>query len=83
MVKFMKERKMKNELSFVNEIAIQFIRLYQRIPKKKKKCLHYPSCSNYGLLAYQKYNFIKATKRTINRIRDCHPFSNRSYIDYP
>jgi putative membrane protein insertion efficiency factor len=69
---------------FFNEIAIFFIKIYQRITiKKDHKCLYYPTCSNYGILAYKKYNFIEATKKTISRIRDCHPFSIRSYIDYP
>ncbi len=49
----------------------------------KSKCLHYPTCSEYGVLAYKKYSFIMATKKTISRVRDCHPFSNRKYIDYP
>lgn len=75
---------MNRPLFSFNKIAIFSIRLYQGATKSKKhKCLYYPSCSNYGILAYQKYSIIKATKKTINRIRDCHPFSKRPYTDYP
>ncbi|WP_130735413.1 membrane protein insertion efficiency factor YidD [Flavobacterium sp. J27] len=71
-------------LSPFNRIAILFIKLY-KITKRRKydKCLHYPSCSTYGILALQKYNFFKAIKITYKRLKDCNPFSNRSYIDYP
>lgn len=46
-------------------------------------CLHYPSCSQYGLLAFEKYGFCVGLMFTISRWRDCHPFSGRPYIDYP
>ncbi|WP_082053369.1 membrane protein insertion efficiency factor YidD [Gordoniibacillus kamchatkensis] len=68
----------------MNWICILFIRLYQiTVKRKNPKCLHYPSCSNYAIMAYKKYTFFVATKKTILRINDCHPFSNRPYIDYP
>lgn len=68
----------------INIIPIFFIKLYQKITKNSAhKCLFYPSCSNYSIISYQKYPFPIATKMTINRIRDCHPFSNRPYLDYP
>ena len=34
-------------------------------------------------MAFEKYGFCKAFSVTINRCRDCHPFSGRAYIDYP
>jgi len=65
-------------------LIICLIQIYQILTKNKDpKCLHYPSCSNYAILAFQKYPLVKAAKKTINRIRDCHPFSDRPYIDYP
>lgn len=68
----------------LNKTAIVLIKIYQKTKVRKyDKCLHYPSCSNYGLLAFQKYNFFVATKKTISRIRDCNPFSNRPFLDYP
>lgn len=67
-----------------NNIIILLIKVY-KITKIRKfdKCLHYPSCSSYGLLAFKKYNFFVATKKTYMRVKDCNPFSKRSYIDYP
>lgn len=60
------------------------MKVYQKTKiRKHSKCLHYPSCSNYGIMAFKKYNFFKAFKITFNRYNDCNPFSNRPYIDYP
>lgn len=66
------------------KLIILLIQLYQLTTKNRPpKCLHYPSCSNYAIMAYYKYDLIKSTKLTITRINDCHPFSNRPYLDYP
>jgi putative membrane protein insertion efficiency factor len=75
-------------MRILNWLVILLIRVYQRtlsryLQKRGLRCLHYPSCSNYGILAYQKYGFIKATILTWKRYQDCHPFSDRPYIDYP
>ncbi|HIH04075.1 MAG TPA: membrane protein insertion efficiency factor YidD [Methanoregulaceae archaeon] len=60
------------------------IHLYQsRSAGRPHRCLYYPSCSSYAILAYQKNSFIRASILTIQRIRDCNPFSSRPYIDYP
>ena len=69
---------------FANWFAILLIRIYQKTKRRKhSKCLHYPSCSNYAILAFKKYFFLKALKLTIDRYKNCNPFSNRPYIDYP
>lgn len=68
----------------LNKISILFILLYKKTKRRKHgKCLHFPSCSSYGVMAFQKYNFFKALILTFNRIKDCNPFSNRTYLDYP
>jgi len=68
----------------INWLPIALIKVYQRFYRRKTpKCLHYPTCSSYAILAYKKYNFIKASVKVFQRIRGCHPFSNRPYIDYP
>jgi putative membrane protein insertion efficiency factor len=67
-----------------NLLLICLIRIYQKTKRRQyAKCLHYPSCSNYGIIAFRKYPFIKAAKLTARRYLDCHPFSNRPYIDNP
>ncbi len=71
-------------MKIINLLSILFIKIYQKTKfGRKPRCLHYPSCSNYAILAFKKYNFITALKKTISRLRDCNPFSNRPYIDYP
>lgn len=68
--------------------AIWLIRRYQRhlsprLSARGVQCLHYPTCSEYGCMAFEKYGILKATWKTISRIRDCNPLSGRPYIDYP
>ena len=71
-------------MKVLNIICIASIKMYQKLKRRKySKCLHYPSCSNYGILAFQKYKFMTAIRLTYLRYKDCHPFSNRPYIDYP
>ncbi|MEJ0104190.1 MAG: membrane protein insertion efficiency factor YidD [Bacteroidota bacterium] len=68
----------------LNWFFIFLIKIYQKTKRRKySKCLHHPTCSNYGIMALKKYNFLKAVKMTIDRYRDCNPFSNRPYIDNP
>ena len=75
---------LKEKVFWLNDQAINLIKIYQYLTKNKKhKCLHYPSCSNYAILAYEKYSFWIASKKTIQRLRNCNPFSDRDYFDYP
>lgn len=68
----------------INFLPILIIRLYQATKKRKySKCLFYPSCSNYGILAFKKYHFFKALRITVRRLKDCNFYSDRSFIDYP
>ena len=43
------------------------------------RCKFYPTCSNYAILAYKKYGFIKATFLVIVRICKCNPFFKGGY----
>jgi putative component of membrane protein insertase Oxa1/YidC/SpoIIIJ protein YidD len=75
-------------MRILNRLAILAIWVYQRTlsryaHRRGLRCLHHPSCSHYGILAYKKYNFFKACVITFRRYQDCHPFSDRPYIDYP
>lgn len=71
-------------LNPLNRLLIAAIRGYQKTKRRKySKCLHHPSCSNYGILALKKYGLFKAIKLTVSRYKDCHPFSNREYLDFP
>lgn len=72
----------------MNWLAIVAIRFYQGafskfLTRRGVRCLHYPSCSQYGIIAFQKHGFFHATLLTWRRFRDCNPFSGRPYIDFP
>lgn len=73
---------------FLCAIARAFIHVYRAtispiLRHVGTTCLHYPTCSEYGLLAFSKYPFREALFITIARWRACNPFSGRPYIDYP
>ncbi|MBP6856736.1 MAG: membrane protein insertion efficiency factor YidD [Candidatus Pacebacteria bacterium] len=58
-------------------IAIQIILIYQSITSffnKKNSCKFYPTCSEYGKLAFQKHGFFKGFYLTTKRILKCHPW---------
>lgn len=66
-----------------SSIPVKLIKLYQKYISAytPPRCKFYPTCSNYGIEAYMKYNFIKATILLIIRILRCNPFSKGGY--YP
>lgn len=69
----------------LNKLAIKLIKSYQRNKDLigSGRCKHYPSCSNYGIECYQKFNFFKATFLTIRRILRCNPFTKKVYDPVP
>ncbi|MGI6759362.1 MAG: membrane protein insertion efficiency factor YidD [Bacilli bacterium] len=69
----------------LNKLAIKIIRAYQKNKDiiGSGRCKHYPSCSNYGLECYQKFNFFKATWLTFYRIIRCNPFTKKVYDPVP
>ena len=36
-----------------------------------KRCVFYPSCSEYAHIAFKKYSFFDACRKSINRIKSC------------
>jgi len=50
-----------------------YIHLYQDFlsPLKQGMCAMYPSCSNYGLIVYENYPFLKATTLLSDRLIRC------------
>lgn len=49
------------------------IRFYQKYLRQKhnRQCIYQPSCSNYGLLAIDKFGSIKGSYFTLKRIQRC------------
>ncbi|MDO5672776.1 MAG: membrane protein insertion efficiency factor YidD [Actinomycetaceae bacterium] len=64
-----------NPLSFV---AKGIIRVYQRFisPLFPPSCKYYPSCSSYGLRAFEVHGFFKGLVLSAWRILRCNPMSD-------
>lgn len=60
----------------LKKLFISLIRFYQIVisPIKPPSCRFYPTCSQYGLEAVQRFGALKGGWLTIKRIGKCHPF---------
>lgn len=69
----------------MNKIAISLIKFYRKYisPVIPSRCRFIPTCSEYAIEAYMKYNFFKATYLTIWRILRCNPFGGKGYDPLP
>lgn len=63
-------------------ILIWLIKIYQSKAKieTRLKCCFEPSCSEYAILALEKYGLIRGVLKSINRLKRCHPPGG---VDYP
>ena len=52
-------------------------------PRIDGTCRHWPSCSQYTVLALQRYGFVRGWRVGLHRVSDCHPGTVRPYIDVP
>lgn len=66
-------------------IFIFLIKVYQRTLSRllPSSCRFYPSCSEYGVQAIQKYGFFKGGWLTVKRIGRCQPFHPGGYDPVP
>jgi putative membrane protein insertion efficiency factor len=62
-------------------LLIAAARVYQWTlsPLVGRHCRFEPTCSNYFILAVQKYGAIRGTWRGLRRIGRCHPFHPGGY----
>ncbi|MFH1247107.1 MAG: membrane protein insertion efficiency factor YidD, partial [Candidatus Micrarchaeota archaeon] len=80
---------MQRKPNFLERLSIYLIvevhqkRLSPRFNNMGSKCRFYPSCSNYALMAIEKYGFYKGWIKAISRIWRCNPWNNNTHIDYP
>lgn len=72
-------------LRIPNLLVIFLIETYRRgiSPFLPRTCRFEPSCSNYGLQAFRKYNFFKALGLSLWRILRCNPFCKGGYDPLP
>jgi len=61
---------------------IEFYRKYISGLKKHPTCRFYPTCSEYAILAIEKYGVLKGVLKAVWRVLRCNPFS-RGGIDMP
>ena len=65
----------------LKRIIIAVIKFYRTFisPLKPRVCRFYPSCSEYAILALEKYGVLKGSFLAIKRILRCHPFNPGGY----
>ena len=62
-------------------LLIGFIDLYQKVSAfGKKRCVFYPSCSEYAKQAIMRYGINKGIYLGVKRILRCHPWQ-KNHID--
>ena len=80
---------MKKRLNLLQKFSVWIIvEIHQKIislwrTKRGAHCRFYPSCSNYGIMAIEKYGFFDGWCKTIRRILRCRPNNYDSCVDYP
>lgn len=62
---------------------IRFYRKYLSGMKGGCTCKYYPTCSQYGLEAIEKYGALKGVALAVWRILRCNPFSKGGYDPVP
>lgn len=62
-------------------IFLGLIKFYRKFisPLKPPCCRFYPTCSEYAMIAVEKYGAIKGGWLAIKRICRCHPFNDGGY----
>jgi putative membrane protein insertion efficiency factor len=65
--------------------ALRYIEAYRArvAPLLRPRCHFVPSCSEYGMGAYQQYGFLRATAKTGWRLLRCNPFRRATGIVDP
>jgi len=70
-------------LVVLKQIVIGFVHLYQHYSPEdvRRSCLFKPTCSEYMLLAIEKYGLLKGVFKSFGRFKRCH--GDIYSIDYP
>ena len=67
------------------KLLLRLILFYRKYlsPLKSTKCPYFPSCSQYGLEAVERFGFVKGGFLMLWRILRCNPFSKGGYDPVP
>lgn len=82
MVFHMQMEKLEIDMKKLFLFIIKFYRKYIS-PMKSTKCPYFPSCSEYGMEAIEKYGALKGGALALWRIIRCNPFSKGGYDPVP
>lgn len=65
----------------MKEITLFLIRCYQKYisPLKTPTCRFVPTCSEYAIIAIEKYGVVRGCYLAVRRILRCHPFHPGGY----
>ena len=76
---------LERKLSPLSRFAVRFIETYRlRVgPGLGARCRFEPSCSSYGLEAYQRHGFWKASLKTVWRLLRCNRWNKGPRVDPP
>ena len=69
----------------MKKILIWIINIYRKYLSGLKRyptCRYIPTCSEYAVLAIEKYGAFRGTLKAIYRVLRCNPFS-KGGVDYP
>ena len=78
-------RAVRGRPSPASRLALWYIETYRArvAPRLRARCRFEPTCSEYGLQAYRRYGFLRATAKTVWRLVRCHPFRRATAIYDP
>ncbi len=82
----MSSEAMARKRSPFSRFALRFIETYQQRVSPRLgagKCRFRPTCSHYGLEAFRRYHFLKATAKTVWRLMRCNPWNKGAALDPP
>lgn len=69
----------------MKHLFIWLIKFYRKAisPFTPPSCRFHPTCSAYGLEAFEKHGAVKGFLMTVNRISKCHPFHEGGFDPVP